>query len=102
MSKGSISKFKQSSLDSKLHLDVNYKKLLDEIKTRLKKAQLRAAISVNNELIQFYWEIGTLISRWRLIDSRNFLLIWRFLTSDKLPHVESKYRCVSRTLYSFI
>lgn len=61
MSKGSISKFKQSSLDSKLHLDVTYKKLLDEIKTRLKKAQLRAAISVNNELIQFYWEIGTLI-----------------------------------------
>jgi len=61
MSKGSISKFKQSSLDSKLHLDVNYKKLLDEIKTRLKKAQLRAAISVNNELIQFYSEIGTLI-----------------------------------------
>jgi len=30
-------------------------------KLRLKKAQLRASIVVNHELIQFYWEVGTLI-----------------------------------------
>lgn len=44
-----------------LHSDSQYKNLLNEIKSRLKKAQLRAAISVNHELIQFYWEVGKLI-----------------------------------------
>ncbi|MDF3033894.1 MAG: hypothetical protein K0R76_848 [Alphaproteobacteria bacterium] len=44
-----------------LHLDTNYKQLLLDIKSRLQRAQLRAAISVNRELIQFYWEVGTLI-----------------------------------------
>jgi len=44
-----------------LHLDTQYQHLLTEIKSRLKKAQLRAAIVVNRELIQFYWEIGMLI-----------------------------------------
>lgn len=41
--------------------DQNYQNLLNEIKIRLKRAQLRAAIVVNHELIKFYWEIGQLI-----------------------------------------
>jgi predicted nuclease of restriction endonuclease-like (RecB) superfamily len=44
-----------------LQLDLHYQHLLNEIKSCLKKAQLRAAISVNHELIQFYWEIGKLL-----------------------------------------
>lgn len=44
-----------------LHLDPQYQNLLNEIKARLKKSQLRAAIAVNHELIQFYWEVGNLI-----------------------------------------
>lgn len=43
-----------------------------------------------------------LSSRWREIKSCDFLLIWGFLTFDKLPHVESKHCGVTRTLYSFI
>ena len=50
-----------SKSSSELHLDVQYQSLLSEIKSRLKKAQLRAVISVNHELIQFYWGIGKLI-----------------------------------------
>ncbi|HIF0140792.1 TPA: PDDEXK nuclease domain-containing protein, partial [Legionella anisa] len=42
-------------------IDQNYQNLLNEIKLRLKRAQLRAAIVVNHELIKFYWEIGQLI-----------------------------------------
>lgn len=57
----SIKLDKMSLPDSKLQLDKQYKNLLAEIKTRLKKAQLRAAIAVNRELIQFYWEIGKLL-----------------------------------------
>jgi predicted nuclease of restriction endonuclease-like (RecB) superfamily len=44
-----------------LQLDLQYQNLLNEIKARLKKSQFRAAIAVNNELIQFYWEVGKLI-----------------------------------------
>lgn len=44
-----------------LHLDKDYQILLNEIKTRLQKAQIRAAIVVNRELIRFYWGIGQLI-----------------------------------------
>jgi predicted nuclease of restriction endonuclease-like (RecB) superfamily len=42
-------------------LDKDYKSLLSEIKSRLHSSQLRAAIAVNRQLIQFYWEVGRLI-----------------------------------------
>ncbi|MDP2723672.1 MAG: DUF1016 N-terminal domain-containing protein [Bacteroidales bacterium] len=38
-----------------------YGKLLDEIKVRLRNAQHKAAISVNAELINLYWDIGKMI-----------------------------------------
>jgi hypothetical protein len=41
-----------------LHLDSNYIDFLSGIKERLKVAQLRAARSVNHELVNFYWEFG--------------------------------------------
>lgn len=47
--------------DYKIHFDESYKELLDKIKSRLQKAQLRAAIIVNHELLQFYWDVGNLI-----------------------------------------
>lgn len=49
---------KASEFDS----DQNYQSLLTEIKGRLKKAQLHAAITLNQELIKFYWDIGKLIT----------------------------------------
>src|SRR5579864_6235856 len=52
---------KKSNALKKLYSDTQYQDLLNEIKSRLKKSQLRAAISVNHELIQFYWEVGKLI-----------------------------------------
>ena len=44
--------------DGSLHLDHNYKHFLSGIKVRLQAAQIRAALAANNELIQFYWELG--------------------------------------------
>lgn len=38
-----------------------YSYLLNEIKNRLKSARLKAVRAVNQELIQFYWEVGRLI-----------------------------------------
>jgi len=35
-----------------------YAKLLDDIKSRIRAAQIKAALSVNHELIALYWSIG--------------------------------------------
>ncbi len=37
---------------------VGYDDFLRELKTRISLAQLRAAISVNKELVLLYWQIG--------------------------------------------
>jgi len=39
-------------------LPANYAKLLDDLKDRIRAAQVRAALSVNRELIRLYWHIG--------------------------------------------
>jgi predicted nuclease of restriction endonuclease-like (RecB) superfamily len=41
-----------------LHLDSDYINFLDSFKTKLKHAQMRAALAVNKELILFYWQLG--------------------------------------------
>jgi hypothetical protein len=45
-------------------LPADYRVLLTDVKSRIRAAQLRASLSVNQELIQLYWDIG------RLIDSK--------------------------------
>lgn len=44
--------------DGSLHLDKEYMAFFSDIKTRLKTAQIRAALAANSELIKFYWELG--------------------------------------------
>jgi predicted nuclease of restriction endonuclease-like (RecB) superfamily len=39
-------------------LDKDYAKFLADIKTRIRSAQTRAALSVNSELVLLYWQIG--------------------------------------------
>lgn len=39
-------------------LPANYSELLDDLKSRIRTAQVKAALSVNRELIQLYWSIG--------------------------------------------
>lgn len=40
-----------------------YKNLLVELKEKVRSAQIKAAIAVNSELIQLYWEIGASVLR---------------------------------------
>ena len=49
---------KKSSL-----LPVSYQPLLAELKTRIRTAQIKAALSVNRELILLYWHLGREILR---------------------------------------
>jgi len=39
-------------------VDTNYLKILDELKNKIKDAQVKAALSVNSQLVLLYWEIG--------------------------------------------
>ena len=43
-------------------LPAGYTTLLTDLKTRVRAAQLRAAVSVNRELISLYWDIGKIIA----------------------------------------
>ncbi|MBQ9252295.1 MAG: hypothetical protein IJ188_06645 [Clostridia bacterium] len=38
--------------------DQNYNNWLQELKTRYQSAQIKAAVSVNRELLAFYWSLG--------------------------------------------
>lgn len=46
-------------LKQSFHLDDNYHHFLKQVKDRLKTTQIRAALAANNELIKFYWQLGT-------------------------------------------
>lgn len=39
----------------------DYHKWLSRIKSRIQRAQIKAAISVNREMLNLYWDIGKMI-----------------------------------------
>jgi hypothetical protein len=38
--------------------DIDYKNWLKSIKQKIKTAQLRAAVTVNTQLLELYWDLG--------------------------------------------
>lgn len=48
-------------MNNNLALNKSYISLLEEIKQTFQQSRLKAAIVVNRELLQFYWEVGNLI-----------------------------------------
>ena len=46
---------------TKLTINKDYKNWLINIKSKIKNSQIKAALSVNSELISLYWEIGAMI-----------------------------------------
>ena len=47
-------------------IDDNYKKWLSELSDRFRNSQIKAAVRVNSEMLQFYWSIGRDISQMEL------------------------------------
>lgn len=43
-------------------INSDYKNWLGEIKSRIRSNQIKAAIAVNSALIQFYWDLGKMIT----------------------------------------
>jgi predicted nuclease of restriction endonuclease-like (RecB) superfamily len=39
-------------------LDEDYKQWIQELKTRYRSSQIKAAVKVNQEVLQYYWELG--------------------------------------------
>jgi predicted nuclease of restriction endonuclease-like (RecB) superfamily len=48
--------------EMQLPLPHDYEQLLGSLKTRIRAAQVRAALAVNSELVTLYWSIGQEIS----------------------------------------
>ncbi len=46
----------------KASLPSGYREFLDDLKTRIRTAQVKAALAVNSELIRLYWDIGGMIA----------------------------------------
>ncbi len=44
---------------SNLDLSTDYTNWLAELKSKLRQSQLKAAVSVNQEVLKFYWELGS-------------------------------------------
>jgi len=44
-------------------IDKGYLSVLKSLKTKIRNARLKAAITVNRELLELYWEIGNAISQ---------------------------------------
>ena len=44
------------------NINFDYKIWIKELKNQVRSAQIKAAIAVNSELINFYWELGKMIS----------------------------------------
>ena len=45
-------------LQAKIVNDSEYSAWFEELKTRYKKSQIKAAVKVNSELLEFYWSLG--------------------------------------------
>lgn len=39
-------------------IDADYKNWVKELSQRYRRSQIKAAVKVNNEVLQFYWELG--------------------------------------------
>ena len=56
-----ITTYKKFSMKSQLSNNQDYQNLLIQIKRRIQKAQLKAVVAVNKEMLILYWHIGRLI-----------------------------------------
>ena len=43
----------------KLHTDAQYKKWLSDLKMKVRQSQIKAVLSVNSAMLNFYWELGS-------------------------------------------
>lgn len=81
--------------DGSLLIDKNYKKLLKDLKSYISTTRVRAALSLNKEVIQMYWNIGIqLIEKQKLAEWGDKLLDQ---LSNDIQHAFPEMRGFSKT-----
>jgi len=50
-----------------MKIDNDYKQWLIDLKSRIRQSQLKAAVRVNSALLEFYWDLGQMISEKEMI-----------------------------------
>lgn len=61
--------------DSPVQNLIGYEDFLNNLKTKIRSAQIKAALSVNRELIALYWEIGKAIAEKQEKHGRGFAVV---------------------------
>src|ERR1051326_5935098 len=61
----------------KSNLPGTYLKILDGLKEKIRSAQVRAALTVNTQLLHLYWEIGSIISEQEKVEGWGAKIIER-------------------------
>ncbi len=69
---------------------IGYADLLQEIKKRIRQAQVRAVLSANKEMILLYWDIGLLIAKRQLAEGWGAAIIPRLAKDVKNDMPEIK------------
>ena len=48
-----------NDISKNIEADSGYRDWLVQLKDKLRSVQIKAAVAVNREMLQFYWELGT-------------------------------------------
>ena len=75
-------------LNSMKNSTTDYKNWLTELKGKIRSVQIKAAISVNSSLIQFYWELGKMISEKQTAWGSKFLATLSNDLQDEFPEMK--------------
>jgi hypothetical protein len=79
-SHSALSLSKRSISDPIGKAPAGYGKLLQDLKARIRSAQLKAALSVNRELIELYWHIGKSIVKRQRVEGWGKAIVERLAT----------------------
>ncbi|RTZ02341.1 YhcG family protein [Flavobacterium sp. GSP6] len=69
-------------------LNKDYKNWITEIKSKIRSVQLKAATTVNASLIQFYWELGSMITEKQTAWGTSFLENMSNDLKDEFPEMK--------------
>jgi len=69
---------------------INYQSLLEDIKSRIRSAQVKAALAVNSEMILLYWQIGKTIAERQVQEGWSSKVIPRLAIDLKNEFAELK------------
>jgi len=59
----------QQPVSQSIEIPAGYARLLNDLKSRIRTARVRASLAVNRELIALHWDVGKLIVKRQRVES---------------------------------